>query len=173
MRNTDKGEIMTTVKVVFAWNMYRPDNRQYKQQSIEVTPYMGDESPMVEIELPVELLANAEDYLKAGIEGKKPPQPILSVKAVKYLVDEWEKIFSDPKEVEPEDFFTKPTIEDKDGWVDKTDDWDTTPNEPKTNSEKATEQLNDNWDEVEKTETPDPVWDEKQEDWGTEPNFDN
>jgi len=152
---------MTTVKVRFVWSTYRPDARQYKQQSMEVMPFVGKQStqPEIEIELPVNLLANAEEFIKAPIEGKPEPTPILSIKACKYLVDEWEKVFSD-EEISPDDFNPSlPLTVSDDNWGDE---------QPKTNSEKATEQSaeDDNWDETDKTENPEEQWDEKDEDWG-------
>jgi len=138
---------MTTIPVQFVWSVYRPDARQYKQQSIEVMPFVAiGNQPTVEIDLPIELLANTTEYLA------KSKDPILSIAAVKYLVDEWEKIFSDPQ-VSPEDFKAK--VEDAD-WGDDL---------PKTNSEKVAEQV-DTWDEVDKTEKPEEQWDETTEDWG-------
>jgi hypothetical protein len=169
---------MTTIKVQFHWATYRPDARQYKQQSIEVNPFLPEGSqPLVEIELPVNLLANAEDYLKAGIEGNKSPTPILSIAAVKYLVDEWEKVFSD---VSLDDFKSK--VEDDWEVIKDTTDAQNFPqqevweeDDPSvTDYEKANPNVeHDNWDEVVSPETEAEPWDEKQEDWGSEPNFDN
>ena len=160
---------MTTIKVQFHWATYRPDARQYKQQSIEVNPFLPEgNQPLVEIELPVNLLANAEDYLKAGIEGNKPPTPILSIAAVKYLVDEWEKVFSD---ISAEDF--KPKVEGLDDWEEglgEVKDYPTTEDFEKENPNVE----HDNWDEAVSPETEEPIpWNEKDEDWGSEPNFDN
>ena len=152
---------MTTIKVQFHWATYRPDARQYKQQSIEVNPFLPEgNQPLVEIELPVNLLANAEAYLLAGVEGNKPPTPILSIAAVKYLVDEWEKVFSD---VSPDDF--KPTQDAQDFATQE--EWDKAVIDP------TPQTTDDNWDDVVSPETEAEPWDEKQEDWGSEPNFDN
>ena len=158
----------TTIKVYFKWDEYRPDNRQYKQQSMLVWPLLdGDEVIKVEMDLPVSLLANAEEYLKAEIEGNKPPTPIFTIKAQKYLVDEWEKVFSD---VSPNDF--KPKVEGLDDWEEglgEVKDYPTTEDFEKENPNVE----HDNWDEVVSPETEAEPWDEKQEDWGSEPNFDN
>ena len=152
---------MTTIKVQFHWATYRPDARQYKQQSIEVNPFLPEgNQPLVEIELPVNLLANAEDYLKAGIEGNKSPTPILSIAAVKYLVDEWEKVFSD---VSPDDFTPHLSNADADWSADL----------PQSDPSGITGTDDNSWDEVVSPETEAEPWDEKQEDWGSEPNFDN
>lgn len=146
---------MTTVKVEFHWATYRPDARQYKQQSMEVTPFLPESGnqPIIEVDLPTKLLANAEEYLKAGIEGTKLPQPILSIAAVKYLVDEWEKVFSDPQ-VALDDF--KPATDDNDNW----DENDVAVPQDAGSSD------DDNWDEVDKTENPEEQWDDTAEDWG-------
>ena len=149
----------TTIKVYFKWDEYRPDNRQYKQQSMLVWPLLdGDEVIKVEMDLPVNLLANAEEYLEAEIEGNKPPKPIFSIAAVKYLVDEWEKVFSD---VSPDDFTPHLSNADADWSADL----------PQSDPSGITEP-EDNWDDVTTTEEPIP-WNEKDEDWGSEPNFDN
>jgi hypothetical protein len=173
----------TTIKVYFKWDEYRPDNRQYKQQSMLVWPLLdGDEVIKVEMDLPVSLLANAEEYLKAEIEGNKPPTPIFTIKAQKYLVDEWEKVFSD---ISPDDF--KPAV-DNGGWDDPSTEEETKAAKELQNADdnwpQATPQNdewgdtipqtdNENWDEVVIPETEAEPWDEKQEDWGHEPNFDN
>ena len=134
---------------------YLPDARQYKQQSTKVVPMIDGAFPEAEIELPVEMLANAEAYLLAGVEGTKLPKPYLTPKAWKYLVDEWEKVFSD---VSPDDFKPKEEV------------WEEPEPELFGTGETLTEQ--EPWDDVTTTEEPIP-WNEKDEDWGSEPNFDN
>lgn len=156
---------MTTIPVQFVWSVCKPDERQYEQNSMEFMPFVGNPptQPIIEIDLPIELLKNHDEYLA------KSKDPILSIAAVQYIREQWRKCgFSDP-EVAPEDF--KPTTED-DNWGDPIRSSLSSPTED--DSKKASEQLDSNWEETEKPETTlDPVWDEKQEDWGTEPNFDN
>jgi hypothetical protein len=150
---------MTTVKVHFSIIEYLPDNQQYKQQSTKTVPMLDGEFPEVELDLPVELLANSEAYLLAGVEGNKLPKPYLTPKAWRWITDQFKKELSD---VSLDDFKPNPEL-------NNAGDWDVVGNDLeviRTNSEKATEQLNDGWDEAEKPTTTDEPWDETTEDWG-------
>jgi hypothetical protein len=119
---------------------------------MEFMPFIGNPptQPIIEIDLPIELLKNHTEYLA------KSRDPILSIAAVQYIREEWRKGgFSDP-EVTFEDF--KPKVESPD------DNW----GEPIKASLASPLDDDGNWDEVEKPETTDSPWDEKQEDWGTD-----
>lgn len=169
----------TTVSVMFQWVEYRPDNRQFKQQSILTLPTTGRNSlpVIVVIEVPAkpEYIINATDIIKAPLEGNPEPPAIFTPSGIRYLVDEWEKCFHD---VEPSDFESKPTVEDA-GWGTeetsqksvKTDDWgEPEPElygtgETKTEWEATTEDDNSDWEEA-KPKTEDAPWDETTEDWG-------
>jgi len=138
---------MSTVKIMFQWNIYRPDNRSYKQQSMELQPI---NAKRVMIDLPTNLLVNAEEVLLAEMSNSEMPEYVLSLDAVKYLVDEWEKVFSDPND---EEEYYKELLKDND-WdeVDTStpianDDWD--------EADTATPDANDNWDDSTNDETDD------------------
>jgi len=141
---------MSTVKITFLWTTYKPDARAYKQQSIELQPLVQK----IAIDMPVNLLVNSEEVLLAELSNSTMPEYILSLDGVKYLVDQWEKVFSDAT-VE-EEFFNKIKEEATD-WSDTEtmEDWET------ATSENETTEDNDDWGEPE-NETSDAPW---EDDW--------
>ena len=124
--------------VIFAnWKTYRPDMRQYRQNSVE-------------LELVQEVAAvvpNLPDYIYRVVEGV----PTLTAKGLKYVQDQFDNVYGvelpeNTKEfIENEGFETKNNVETIDNWGD---------DEPEDKKEKVEENVPD-------TET----WNEKEEDW--------
>ena len=134
----------------FMWLVARVDDRQYRQNSTELQP----DNFIVGVEIPVETryVWNAEEILKAPLEGNQEPAPIYTPEALRYCLDKLGEYLRDPDDVQKEDL--KPEDED---------DWGDTSTEP-TN----VAGVDDGWSDAIDTDDEhkeDEKWDEKEEDW--------
>jgi hypothetical protein len=155
----------TTVPVLFSWDDFKPDQRVYRQQSISLTPHVGDHTLMIKIDVPLEhtYIANAEEIIQAKIaNGSKAPEPILTLAGVRWIVDQWDEVFY-KTEAEKEEI--KATEDDDWGETKTTtdDEWGDT---PATVSQPA-QAADDEWAEESKSDDKDAAWDETKEDWGS------
>jgi len=156
-----------TYQIVGAWNVLHPDTRQYKQQSVEIT-FQG---LGVAVDVPASLVVNASET-----------SLVLSLEGMKYVQDQFEKLFAETLADESWSKSAGLTHTDVDEWfVEKNatvvgDEWDTTDEtkavdqwDSKTDLETAQD---DGWEdsdvfsETEPTNKPDSeVWNESDEDW--------
>jgi hypothetical protein len=156
----------TTVPIYFVWEDFKPDQRTYRQQSMSLQPNTGENKAEIQIDVPLEhdLIANFEAIAEAKISnGGKAPDPILTLKGVKWITDQWDEIFYKSEEKEE----VKATSDDDWGDDSKTastdDDWGET---PETVSQPANGKADDEWAEESKADDKDAPWDETKEDWG-------
>ena len=143
---------MAEVIFEFLWEGYKPDQRQYRNQSIELMP-LGKEGTSVLIAVPVplehELIYNSEAIIQAQLAGNKADDPILTMQGMKYVIDKFDALFSE-KEKEA-------TKTDDEDWMEE----DTKPAAEKKSATKAEEE---DWEND--TKKPDEVpWDEDTENW--------
>jgi len=150
------------VTLYFEVKTFRPDNRQYKQQSLELSP-----NPMVSVAVQVPLthkyVHNWEAILSASVDKADDiPATILKPEGLQYVQEQVEKYFRDP-EVTPKDFGTG-------GWKTATaggDEWGDSP----SNAEFASASPDEFFYGTKETDDDDPEWSEDltgedwQEDW--------
>lgn len=150
-----KGKPSADYPISFSWVVFRPDNRQYRQHSTELSPSSALEVA-VNVPLNADHLYNASDIIRWQISGSggAPPLPALTVKGMKAVHDAFSEYF-EPVAVE-DDFDELESSED--GWDED------------LSSETATEAKEDDpdWEEAEDefaTDSKDDQWDEDNEDW--------
>ena len=139
---------MTNTTVLFRWNIYRPDQREYRQQSIELLP---DYDVAISVPVTNEYLYNSEDILQALIAGDKQPSAKLTVAGLKYVVDQFDAVFLPKPATKPDE------VED---------DWEADLRaEPEKNTTPATD--SEDWEmDLDAANKPDEVaWDENEEEW--------
>lgn len=143
----------TNIGIQFIVEKYRPDNRQYKQQSLELVPLK--EKLLVQVEIPVQgNFVNADMLLSAPLTGDTPPEPILNIVGLKAIIDQFEATFSDEEKVD-----VPWSDSDNDDWgTEESEDWG-----EETAGSIETPSDDDEWEE--ETNTPDEAWDENEESW--------
>jgi len=105
------------VTLYFEVKTFRPDNRQYKQQSLELSPN-PTVSVAVQVPLTYKYVHNWEAILSASVDkADNIPATILKPEGLQYVQEQVEKYFQDPEDVKPSDFGTE-------GWgADNMEDW--------------------------------------------------
>ena len=144
---------MTDITLAFRWNIYRPDQREYRNQSLELLP---DYDVAVSVPVTNEYLYNSEDILQALVlqelmAGDKPPSAQLTVAGLKYVVDQFDAVFLPKPATKPDE------VED---------DWEADLRaEPEKNTTPATD--SEDWEmDLDAANKPDEVaWDENEEEW--------
>ncbi len=143
---------MTDVPVKFVLTVLRPDQRQYRQQEVEL---VCQQELQVLVPLTNEMIANSEDVIQAklGSGNVANPNPILTVAGLKYVIDQFDDVFLKVEE--------KPVEETTDK------DWDELPDDGQSIEKKSSKKANDeNWDELPEIEDSKEVpWDEDNEKW--------
>jgi hypothetical protein len=142
------------VMVIGVWKLLRPDNRQYRQQSIEI-----EMNQRVAVDVP-----NDPKYVVSLSEGIITLTP----DGMKYVQEQFEKLYMDIADTI--EGFEAPTPARKE-LVNDLDGWSETDTEVKKEVAKVVAS-DDGWgedpvfDDTPATNTPETeVWDEKEEDW--------
>ena len=139
---------MTDVPVKFVVTVVRPDQRQYRQQEVELVCQQELE---VLVPLTNEYVANSEDVIQAklGSGNVASPNPILTVAGLKYVIDQFDNVFLKVEEKE----------------TAKTDDEDWGDEEETPKKEKPVAKVeNEDWDEPADPSEEVP-WDSDDEKW--------
>lgn len=121
--------------LAFKWNIYHPDQREYRNQSVEVEPI----EVYVQLDIPV-------DYGHTTPEGRT----VLSVAGLRYVADLFDTVFLPSKKSVPandEEVWEEDTIRSEKAKAAAEDDWDS------------------DADFDDKTETDKAPWDEDGDDW--------
>lgn len=158
---------MADIKIRFDWTNFRPDQRTYRQNSFELFPVLGVDdgrtSPQVEIGIPLkgEYLANCEEIITKQLSGQPAPNPVLTIKGLRFVADAFDEIFYSTEEDEKPAEAPKAKVED---------DWESDWSEnkiaaPATQPDKVQNAEDDSWAESGDDNTDAP-WNEKDEDWG-------
>lgn len=91
---------MTDVILYFDWNTFRPDQRQYRQQSIELQPGMetlgvlGACRIAVPVPLEHDFIHNSEEIIQARLGSNvKEPYPVLTLVGMKYVIDKFDLLY--------------------------------------------------------------------------------
>lgn len=147
-----------TYRMIVGWEVFRPDTRQYKQQSIEIKLVgVG-----VAVDIPASLVVSASET-----------SVVLTIKGMRYVQEQFESVFNDAPAAESV------------GWDDAqvvaheppADDWGAVVAEPAADESwdaepaTSTDGTENDWGETsvftdEPGNTPDSdVWNEEQEDW--------
>lgn len=142
---------MADVTLYFDWNTFRPDQRQFRQRSVEMYPELVKVAIVIPLEH--ELVANSEDIIqiRLGSINAPEPDPILTLAGMKYVIDQFGLTFGEKKE-------SKETVKD-DEWGDEFD----TGKEEKT--EKASTSNDDEWENEGKESDDKAPWDESTDEW--------
>lgn len=150
---------MDEIGVYFGWLEARPDNRQYRQNSILLVPQTQSESPIkvwVGVPLEKEYIHNFDQIISAQLDANlTAPEPILTPKGMQLAL---ERLGESLVDEEP------PDLGDED-WVGNGN-----PSEEKNPKGKA--EKDDDWTSDDDEESGDPSkekWedDEETEDWNS------
>jgi len=139
---------MTDVPVKFIITVVRPDQRQYRQQEVEL---VCQQELQVLVPLNNEMVANSEDVIQAklGSGNVASPNPVLTVAGLKYVIDQFDNVFLKVEE-------KSATKTDDEDWMEE----DTKP----TAEKKSAPKVEEDWEND--TKKPDEVpWDEDTENW--------
>ena len=142
---------MRNITLLFRWKIYHPDQREYRNQSLELLP---DYDVAISVPVTNEYLYNSEYILQTLIAGDKQPSAKLTVAGMKYVVDQFDTIFLPSKSYIPEQM------------PDEEENWEADlGGEPEKKTVPATE--DENWEtDLGATNKPDEVaWDEDTEEW--------
>lgn len=71
-----------TLPVIFFWDKLRPDQREYRQQSVELTPV---ENVRIQVDVPADPI-----YV---VPGNDPKQMVLTLAGMKYVIDQFDTVF--------------------------------------------------------------------------------
>lgn len=137
---------MTDIPVKFVITVMRPDQRQYRQQEVEL---VCQQEMQVLVPLTNEYFANSEEVIQEKLGSGNVPatNPVLTVAGLKYVIDQFDSVF---------------LTEDKKAATTDDEDWgDDLP--PAKSAEPAKVEAED-WDND--TKKPDEVpWEENDEQW--------
>jgi len=138
---------MADIPVKFIITVVRPDQRQYRQQEVEL---VCQQEMQVLVPLNNEYVVNSEDVIKAklGSGNVAAPNPILTVTGLKYVIDQFDNVFLKPDEKEVA------TTEDED-WGEE---------ETKPTEKKSAPAEEEDWDTTE--DSKEVPWDADDETWG-------
>lgn len=81
-----------TVDVFFTWQTFMPDHRQFKQNSVVLTPH--DTIIVVHVPLKHEYVSNAERILVDSLYANAP-RPVLTPLGMRYVMDQLENVLPD------------------------------------------------------------------------------
>lgn len=143
MTEETKPEIKTTHPIMLEWQVFRPDIRQYKQQSTELILM----DVQVAVDVPIELFYRLDNEIC-----------ILKPEGMKFVQDQIEKLYESETKPPNIEWETKPETKDS-----KSDGWDNEPIEWESETSSSTKKD----DVVEKDESiPDTEeWNEETEKW--------
>lgn len=110
-----KVESPLTLAIEFLWLEAKPDNRQYRQNSIVLNPSGVNVS--VNVPFKPEYIANSAEVIKFQLDQGGTPLPVLTPKGLRYCMDELDKEFQSDLEDEKEE---TPETE----WSDEEEDTD-------------------------------------------------
>jgi len=157
MSNQDN--TVPAVLVQFTWDICRPDNRQYKQQSTELSVYINKQPAIIDVYVPLDerYVSNYQEYLaKLKGEGDAKETARLTPDGYAYAMSQLENVVSDPIEVK--DSIPWSESDKTESWGEETesDDW----------SEPEEEKEPEDWAFSDDTSTDDDTpWDEDEEEW--------
>jgi hypothetical protein len=81
-----------TVNVVFSWQTFMPDHRQFKQNSIVLTPQ--DTLVIVKVPIKIEYVVNADKVLAESLYANAV-RPTLTPLGMRYVMDQLEAVLPD------------------------------------------------------------------------------
>ena len=81
-----------TVNVLFTWQTFMPDHRQFKQNSIVLTPH--DTVIVVKVPIRYNYIANTEKILVEGLYANTV-KPLLTPLGMRYVMDQLESVLPD------------------------------------------------------------------------------
>lgn len=145
---------INSVPYFFIWKTLQPDARQYKPSN----PLLEIEKPIrirIDVPLQPDLIYNASEFSIAEISATDIPEPILTPLGMRYIVDQFEAVMSNPKVDNSED-----KSEDS-----SEDDWDDEGTE-----EKSTERVDSKSSE---SKSSDEEWDEESKETDEKADFDS
>lgn len=153
----DKPETKTvkipTLKLIFLWNGFSPDHRQYKPSNPTIT---AGYHIQVEVPLTSDLIANSVKIISQQlVAGQDNEAPILTPLGMRYCIDQFEAVMSNTMQEEEKPDQPK---EDTSSWDDSEEDG---PKAEKV-SKKAVED-DDDFEEENKSTKSDEQWDENWE----------
>ena len=114
-----------TVNVLFTWQTFMPDHRQYKQNSIVLTPQ--DTVILVKVPVKAEYMTNSAQILVNSLDATST-RPILTPLGMRYVMDQLEVVLLDmplnSKDFSPDvDDEFETTTEEFETVVDEDDEW--------------------------------------------------
>lgn len=147
---------MAEIVLYFDWNTFRPDQRQYRQQSIELHP--GTFAPeyasyQVAVAVPLEsrIIYNSEAIIQAKLGNGEEPLPVLTLTGMKYVIDKFDALFEEKKAD------TKTTSDDE--WEEDL------PEKSGKTENKETSGSDEEWEEDNKNKPDETNWEESEDDW--------
>jgi len=116
--NTEEKKVETplTLTIEFLWLETRPDNRQFRQNSILLNPVSVNVG--VQVPLKPEYVLNSSDIILYQLDQGGTPLPVLTPKGLRYCLDQLDYEFSD-------------SIRGDDTIADENLEWEDTPEETK------------------------------------------
>lgn len=129
---SEKAEEINSAKFYFLWNSLQPDVRAYKPSNPLLTP---TKPITIEVLVPLDppLIVNAREISRQTISNQDIADPVLTPLGMRYIIDQFEFVMSNPKnEVE------EPAADD---------DWGDDPEEEFVPTGKAKSTSNDEWDD--------------------------
>ena len=138
--------------IEFLWEEFKPDQRQFRNQSISLMPAHG---LLVSVSVPLEheLIHNFDDIIKSTLSGEEKPDPILTMKGLKYVIDGFDNLFG----LETEEV----TLANKDD-----EDWDDLGEDEPKKEIKSSAKDDEDWDKLDdETTSGEEKWDADNEDW--------
>lgn len=146
---------MAEIGVYFGWLEVRPDNRQYRQNSVLLVPQTQSESPVkvwVGVPLESQYVHNYEQIISAQLDANSTaPDPILTPKGMQLALERLGESLVDeePPDLDDEDWVGKGKSSEEKPSKDKAekdDDW--TSDDDKTSDDPESEK----WEDDEETE---------------------
>jgi hypothetical protein len=140
---------MADVPVKFILTVLRPDQRQYRQQEVELVCQQELE---VVVPLTAEYIANSEEVIQAKLSSGNvlAANPRLTVAGLKYVIDQFDNVFL--------------KVEEKEATKTGDDDWLEEDTKSAVEKKSAPKVEEEDWEND--TKKPDEVpWDEKEEEW--------
>ena len=114
-----------TVNIMFSWQTFMPDHRQYKQNSIVLTPH--DTVIVVKVPVKAEYMTNSAQILVNSLDATST-RPILTPLGMRYVMDQLEAVLPDIP-IKSADFNPDTEDEFSDNSTSEKDEFDTVEDE--------------------------------------------
>jgi hypothetical protein len=85
-----------TIPVKFLLTGFNPDKRQWKPSTPSIMP-VGDFIIQIDVPLQHDLIVNADKIISAQLSAGDVPDPIFTPAGMRYCIDKFEEVMSDPK----------------------------------------------------------------------------